>query len=400
MISRRKFIQLGSLASASLMVPSFLKGFEFMPPQLAGSKKKVLIVIQLSGGNDGLNTIIPVRNDIYYKSRPQIGIKRDDALSLNDDTGLNPKLKGIKQLYDDGKVAIINGVGYPQPNRSHFRSMDIWQSGSSARDVISSGWIGRYLDNSAEGANVHNSLAIEVDDSLSLALKGEEKNAIAVRDINQFHNAAANSYFKKIARHEDEHEAQLAGYLYKTLRETTSAADYIFDQSKIYTSTQSYPTTSIGKRMKTIGSLIISNTETQVYYVSHGSFDTHVDQKNRQDKLFENLDEALTALVADLKQNNRFEDVLIMTFSEFGRRVAQNASNGTDHGTASSMFFIGGSLKKPGIYNNLPSLEDLDEGDLKYDKDFKQVYATVLDNWLEADSKLILGRKYDRLGFI
>jgi len=400
MISRRKFIQLGSLASASLMVPSFLKGFEFMPPQLAGSKKKVLIVIQLSGGNDGLNTIIPVRNDIYYKSRPQIGIKRDDALSLNDDTGLNPKLKGIKQLYDDGKVAIINGVGYPQPNRSHFRSMDIWQSGSNARDVVTSGWIGRYLDNSAAEANLHNSLAIEVDDSLSLALKGEEKNAIAVRDINQFHNAAANSFFKKIASHEEEHEAQLAGYLYKTLRETTSAADYIFEQSKIYTSTQSYPTTPIGKRMKTIGSLIISNTESQVYYVSHGSFDTHVDQKNRQDKLFENLDEALTALVSDLKQNNRFEDVLIMTFSEFGRRVAQNASNGTDHGTASSMFFIGGNLKKPGVYNNLPSLEDLDEGDLKYDIDFKQVYATVLDNWLEADSKLILGKNYDRLGFI
>ncbi len=400
MISRRKFIQIGSLASASLMVPRFLKGFEYSPPLITGNNKKVLIVIQLSGGNDGLNTIIPYRNDIYYKSRQQIGIKREDALSLNDDTGLNPKMKGIKQLYDDGKVTIINGVGYPQPNRSHFRSMDIWQSASTAKDIVSSGWIGRYIDNAADGTNIHNSLAIEVDDSLSLALKGEEKNAIAVRDINQFHNAAANSYFKKIGSHKEEHEAHLAGYLYKTLRETTSAADYIFDQSKIYNSTQTYPNTHIGKRMKTIGSLIISDTETQVYYVSHGSFDTHVDQKNRQDKLFENLDESLTALIADLRQNNRFQDVLIMTFSEFGRRVAQNASNGTDHGTASSMFFIGGSLKKPGLYNNLPSLEDLDEGDLKYDIDFKQVYSTVLDNWLQADSKLILDRRYDNLEFI
>lgn len=399
-ISRRKFIQLGSLASASLMVPQFLKGFEFRSPQQVRKTNKVLVVVQLSGGNDGLNTIIPYRNDIYYQSRPLIGIKREDALSLNDDTGLNPKLKGVKQMYDDGFVSIVNGVGYPHPNRSHFRSMDIWQTGSTANDMITSGWIGRYLDNAADGTNAHNSLAIEVDDTLSLALKGEERSAIAVRDINQFHNAAANNYFKKIASHEDEHDAQLADYLYKTLRQTTSAADYIFDQSKIYNTTQVYPDSQIGKRMKTIGSLIVSNAETQVYYVSHGSFDTHVNQKDRQEKLFEQLDEALVALVADLKKNNRFEDVLVMTFSEFGRRVAQNASNGTDHGTASSMFLIGGGLKKAGMYNAIPSLQDLDEGDLKYNVDFKQVYATVLDNWLQADAKGVLGRRYDKLEII
>lgn len=278
--------------------------------------------------------------------------------------------------------------------------MDIWQSGSAANDLVTTGWIGRYLDNACADCNTHNSLALEVDDTLSLAMKGEEKNAIAVRDINQFHNAAANNYFKKIATHDEEHDAQLAGYLYKTLRETTSAADYIYDQSKIYATTQTYPDTQVGKRMKTIGTLINSNIETQVYYVSHGSFDTHVNQKDRQDKLFAQLDEALVALVADLKANNRFEDVLIMTFSEFGRRVAENASNGTDHGTAGSMFFIGGGLKKAGLYNDIPSLTDLDDGDLKYDIDFKQVYATVLDNWLQADSKMVLDRKYERLAFI
>ena len=152
--------------------------------------------------------------------------------------------------------------------------------------------------------------------------------------------------------------------------------------------------------MKTIGSLIISGSETQVYYVSHGSFDTHVNQIDRQSKLFEQLDAALNALVADLKQNDRFNDTLIMTFSEFGRRVAQNASNGTDHGTASTMFLMGGAIKKAGMYNAMPSLENLDDGDLIYDIDFKEVYGTVLDNWLQSDSKKVLGKRYKNLGFV
>ena len=398
MLSRRKFIQLGSLASASLMVPNFLKGFQYGAMPKTGNK--VLVIVQLSGGNDGLNTIVPYRNDIYYKSRPLIGIKRESALSLTDDVGLNPAMKGMKQLYDEGHVSIINGVGYPHPDRSHFRSMDIWQSGSTAAELVTSGWVGRWLDNAPSASNANNALALEVDDTLSLAMKGTERKAIAARDINQFHNAAANSYFKKLASHDEEHDRQLAGYLYKTLRETTSAADYIYDQSKVYATTQTYPDTQIGKRMKTIGSLIVSGAETQVYYVSHGSFDTHVNQNDRQNKLFEQLDASLTALTNDLKKNGRFDDVLIMTFSEFGRRIAQNASNGTDHGTASSMLFIGGGLKKAGLYNDIPSLEDLDDGDLKYKVDFKQVYATVLDNWLQTDSQKVLDKKYERLSFI
>jgi len=397
-LTRRKFIQLGSLASASLMVPKLLKGFELSP--LAPAGNKVLLVIQLSGGNDGLNTIIPYRNDIYYKNRPLIGIARDKALSLTDDVGISPALKTVKQLYDDGHVSIVNNVGYHAPNRSHFRSMDIWQTASSANEVLASGWLGRYLDNVYDRCDMNNALAIEVDDTLSLAMKGEVKNAIAAKNVEQFHSAAANGYFKKLATHEDEHEAEPAAYLYKTLRETTSAADYIYAQSRIYKTRAAYPDTEIGKRMKTIGSLIVSNAKTNVYYISHGSFDTHVNQNERQQRLFGQLDAALAALVEDLKSNNRFEDVLIMTFSEFGRRVSQNASKGTDHGTANNMLFISGGLKKAGLYNAMPCLTDLDDGDLKYDIDFRQVYATVLDNWLSANSRDILGGKYDRLGFL
>ena len=398
-ISRRKFIQLSSFASASLMVPNFLKAFKYSPI-LNNTGNKILIIVQLSGGNDGLNTVIPYRNDIYYKNRGLIGIQREKALRLTDDIGINPAFSKVKELFDDGKVSIINGVGYPHPDRSHFRSMDIWQSGSTSGEIITSGWIGRYLDNACDQCNIHNSLAIEMDDTLSLAMKGEDKKAIAVKDIDKFHQAASNTYFKKIATHEDEHEAKLAGYLYKTLRETTTAADYIYDKSKMYSSAQTYPDTQIGKRLKTIGSLIVSGVDTRVYYVSHGSFDTHVNQTERQNKLFEQLDDALSALVDELKNNGRFDDVMIMTFSEFGRRVAQNASNGTDHGTAGSMFFIGGGLKRAGLYNDIPDLSDLDDGDLKYSVDFKQIYATILDNWLLSDSKNILGKKYDRMSFI
>ena len=201
------------------------------------------------------------------------------------------------------------------------------------------------------------------------------ESAIAINDVEQFYNVAAGSYFKKLATHQDEPDAQLPGYLYKTLREATSAADYIYAQSKIYKTLTSYPDTSLGERMKTIGSLIVSNAETRVYYVSHGSFDTHAVQKDRQRVLLEQLDEALASLVADLKSNNRFDEVVIMTFCEFGRRVSQNAGNGTDHGAAGNMFLIGGSLKKAGLYNDMPSLEDLDAGDLKYSVDFKSIYA-------------------------
>lgn len=399
-VSRRKFLQLSALASAATLVPKFLKAFEH-GPLLEPTNGRTLVVIQLSGGNDGLNTIIPVRNDLYYSNRPQLAIPMKDALTLSDDVGLNPALKGIKALYDEGLVSIVNGVGYPDPDRSHFRSMDIWQTGSRSDELVTTGWLGRYLDARCTDCNVHNTLGIEVDDSLSLSMKGKERKAIAVRDVNQFYKAARDPYFASLAAdHAHEHEAQLAGYLYQTLRETISSADYVYQHQKTYSSTQAYPDTQLAKRMKTIAALIAAQADTKVYYVSHGSFDTHVNQRNQQDRLFAQLDEALTAFIADLKQAGRLNEVMVVTFSEFGRRVGQNASGGTDHGTASNMFLISGGLKRSGLYNPLPDLRVLDEGDLKYTIDFKQVYATLLDRWLATDPQQILGRRYDQLTFI
>ena len=397
-IRRREFLQVGSLATAACMVPNFLKAFEKKSMVPAGNK--VLVVLQLSGGNDGLNTVIPFRNDIYYKARPKIGIIKTQALSLTDEVGLHPALTGFKDLYDDGSLGILNSVGYPNPDRSHFRSMDIWHSASESDQYLYTGWLGRYLDAQCAGCDKPTH-ALEIDDVLSMALKGQEAKGIAMKDPKRLYTTANEKYFKEIiSSHGDQVGEQPVDYLYKTMAETVSSADYIYRQSKLHPSASTYPKTELGKSCQTIASLIFSDINTKVYYVSLGSFDTHINQGGQQQRLFAEMNDAISAFVNDLKSNGRFNDVLITTFSEFGRRVSQNASGGTDHGTANNMFFIGGGLKEKGVLNPLPDLNDLQDGDLKHKVDFKNVYATILKNWLNADDVKILGRQSDHLSFV
>jgi len=395
---RKQFIQIGSLATASLMVPKFLKAFESPARVMPGNK--VVVVLQLSGGNDGLNTVIPYRNDLYYKGRPRLGILRDKALSLTDETGLHPALTAFKELYDDGSLSILNNVGYPNPDRSHFRSMDIWHTASQSTEYWSQGWVGRYLDAQCKGCDKPTQ-AIELDDVLSLALKGENIKGIAVKDPRRLYGTANEKFFREVMKnHTDEAGEQPVDYLYKTMAETLSSADYIFQQSRLHPSNADYPKTDLGNSLKTIASLIFSEINTKVYYVSLGSFDTHINQEAQQQRLFAEMNDAIKSFVKDLKEQHRFEDVLLFTFSEFGRRVEQNASGGTDHGTANNMFLVSGGLKKKGVLNPMPDLANLNEGDLKYNVDFKNVYATILNKWLQADDAGILGRKYEYLNFI
>lgn len=397
-IKRREFIQTGSLVTASFMLPKFLKGFEeknLIPPG-----NKVLVILQLSGGNDGLNTVIPYRNDLYYKARPGIGIEKSKVLSLTDEVGIHPSLTGLKELYDDGCLGILNNVGYPNPDRSHFRSMDIWHTGSDSCQYWTTGWLGRYLDAQCHGCDKP-TYALELDDTLSLALKGEEAKAIAMKDPKRLFGTANQRFFKEVMQnHKGGSGEQPVDYLYKTMAETISSADYIFEKSKLHPSRADYPKTEIGQNMKTIASLIFSDINTTVYYVSLGSFDTHVNQQIQQQNLFNQLNDAVKTFVNDLKANGRFNDVMLMTFSEFGRRVSQNASRGTDHGTANNMFFISGGLKQKGVINAMPDLADLEEGDLKYRVDFKNVYATILRNWLQTEDKTILKNKYELMQFV
>jgi uncharacterized protein (DUF1501 family) len=397
-IKRKDFIQIGSLATASVLMPEFLKAFE--RKTVVPSGNKVVVIIQLSGGNDGLNTVIPYRNDLYYSNRPKLGIQKTAALSLTDEVGLHPSLTAFKEFYDDGSLGIFNGVGYPNPDKSHFRSMDIWHTASSSTEYWNTGWLGRYLDAQCNGCEKPTQ-ALEIDDVLSLALKGENIKGLALQDPRRLYNTSQEKYFKQLlANHTSEQQEQPVDYLYKTMAETISSADYIFKQSKLHPSAETYPNSELGKGLKTIASLIFSEINTKVYYISLGSFDTHINQEFQQKRLFTELNDAVKAFVKDLKGNHRFDDVLLFSFSEFGRRVAQNASGGTDHGKANNMFFVSGGLKEKGLYNPLPDLKNLDDGDVKFQLDFREVYGTVLSKWLGADADLILKQKIKPLNFI
>lgn len=398
-MKRRNFLKASAMASTAAMVPSFLRAFTSDRPNPTFNGKK-LVVVQFSGGNDGLNTIIPYRNDIYYQNRPSLGIKTDEVLKVSDNLGFNPTMTALQSLYDDGLVSIVNSVGYPNPDRSHFRSMDIWHTASDSTAYLTTGWLGRYLDSNCQNCHLPYH-ALEVDDSLSLALKGQNRSGFAMSDPRQLKRTTENRFLQaagqQFAAHD--HDENVA-YLYKTMIDTQSSADYLFQQSKVFTSKTEYPQTAFGKDLKQIAELITADTATQVYYVSLTGFDTHANQKNQQERLLRQYAEGMKAFVGDLRNHGLLDDTLIMTFSEFGRRVKQNASNGTDHGTANNLFLIGGNLKNPGFYNQAPNLTNLDKGDLIYEVDFRSVYATVLDKWLEADAPAVLGKGFHSLALV
>ncbi len=397
LIKRRSFVKGSGLATASLLMPRFLHALdaaENVPPG-----NKVVVVVQLNGGNDGLNTVIPYRNDIYYKARPGIAIAKEKAIRLTDDAGLHPSLNYLGKLYAEGALAILNNVGYPEPDRSHFRSMDIWQSASGANEYWQTGWLGRFLDEQCRNCE-HSTQVVEIDDMLSLALKGKTKNGFAFKDPRKLYQAGRSPFLQDLLNaHDQEHATYTASYLYKTLAETKKSTAYIYEHSQ-QVATGIYPNHEFGRSLKTIASLILSDINTQVYYVSIGSFDTHVGQDQQHSRLFAQINGALQAFVTDLQKNNRFEDVLIMSFSEFGRRVAQNASRGTDHGSANNMFFISGGLKHQGLLNELDDLSALKLGDLQYKIDFRRVYATVLENWLKVKAEPVLGKAFEPLRFV
>lgn len=384
-MDRRDFIKRSSLASGYFLLPGFLKPLESLSLK---ANARILVVLQLSGGNDWLNTIVPFNNDIYFKKRSKLALKNDKIILLNKDQALNAFMQPLKELYDLGEMTIVNNVGYPNPDRSHFRSMDIWQTGSGSSEILHTGWLGRYLDNNCKNACE----AIETDDVLSPALKGKRINGMAIKNINQLYKETSTPYFKELtnASKLSVLDEDNQGYLYKTLIETQSGIEYIYEKNKIAVNTAEYPNTELGKQLKNIAGLISSGVETKVFYVSIGGFDTHVNQLDRQNKLLQQYSDAVFAFVKNLKSQNKWQDTLLFTFSEFGRRVAENASGGTDHGTAGNVLLFGKNLMKKGIVNSSPDLENLDEGDLKYTVDFRSIYKDVLENWLEADAGKII----------
>ncbi len=376
---------------------------------------KILVVIEMAGGNDGLNTVAPLKNALYAKNRPGLGFKESDALGIDRDLFLHPRLKGLKSLYEKGNLSVVNGVGYPNPNRSHFASMDIWQSANIELDARErSGWLARF-DEQGHYTGDQKALAmIATGGSLPLALWGEKSAASVVGNGYNFGfeprgndgNTQVET-LKALYNSTDLTSATVAGnarsFLANVGQEVYASTDAIKTALRSYDTAAgqkaNYPRDNgVADSLHTVAKLIAGGLPTRVYYVSMGGFDTHSNQGWQHANLMQQLGDALAAFQEDLRLQGRDKDVLTMTFSEFGRRVKENGSGGTDHGSASMMFIAGGAVKG-GVAGDYPSLEDLDDGDLKMTTDFRSVYATVLGNWMKSDPTPVLGSDFPRLSF-
>jgi uncharacterized protein (DUF1501 family) len=416
--TRRVFLQKGlTLLAVAPTIPTFLDQTVMalsdvndtkLTQQPTGKDGKILVVVQLGGGNDGLSTVIPYGDDVYYRARTRISHPADKILKINDYIGLNPNLTSLKEMYDNGDLAVVQGVGYPNPNRSHFRSMDIWQSAQPERQQPGSGWVGRYFDNTCPGCDPQ--VGIAIGETLPLAMQGEKVLPLSFErpDSYRYNGRDRSDYIKLNTAdlHDDgigtpvktTPQNQL-DFLHRTAMDAQLSSEQILRLTRGHTTVSAYPATEFGNGLKTIAAMIAGGLPTRVYYVSLTGFDTHVGQLARHDALMKQLSDGLGAFWKDLKQQKNDDRVLAMTFSEFGRRVVENASNGTDHGAAAPMLVMGTKIKQ-GIVSPHPSMTDLDQGDLKYVVDFRSVYASILQNWLNTPSKPILGDQYPILPLV
>jgi uncharacterized protein (DUF1501 family) len=425
-------------AAATWTLPIFLEKTFFALDALAadsptqtvtGKDGTILVVLQMAGGNDGLNTVIPYADDAYHVARPRLRLAPDQVLKIDNHIALNPKLTGLKSIYDEGHLAIVQGVGYPNPNRSHFRSTEIWQTASDADRTSSEGWLGRYFDNCCSGADP--TVGVAIADETPQAFAAKHPTGVTFSRPEQFRfqpsergtgqMSAEEMFFRQLnetgAGDEGGTAESNAGgsigaiagksggnsstldFLQRTALDAQLSSDKILAIARKYKSTVPYPQGQLAASLNIIARMIAGGLPTRVYYASQGGFDTHAGQINTHGRLMGEFNDAVAAFVADLKQQGNFERVLLLTFSEFGRRVQENANNGTDHGPAAPMFVLGGAVKA-GLFGKHPSLTDLDHGDLKFNTDFRTVYGTVLDRWLRAPSEIVLGRKFPALSIV
>ena len=423
--TRREFLGSGLvLASAAVTIPAFLSRSawglarpEWGLSSIAGvPEDHILVVIQLGGGNDGLNTVVPYGDAAYYRARTGIGIREERVLKLGANgsaagIGLHPGLAPVKDLYDDGLVSIVQGVGYPNPNRSHFKSMDIWHTADTT--ATGDGWLGRYFDSECCGTGKGESgkpeqaspqPGIAIGASAPLAMQGQKVKPVAFESAELFRwtgrdvEKSLGEPYDKIAKLQVGGGADPesnASFLTRTALDAQVSSDLI-RKAVSAKARVAYPGGDLSRQLQMIASMVAAGLKTRVYYASIGGFDTHAGQggeNGRHAQLLTQVAGAVKAFYADLKAQGNAGRVLTMQFSEFGRRVSQNASQGTDHGTAAPMFLFG-PMVAPGVLNPHPSLTDLDAGDLKYTVDFREVYAGVLASWLKADAKKILEGSY------
>jgi uncharacterized protein (DUF1501 family) len=365
----------------------------------------VLVVVQLSGGNDGINTLIPYGLGGYYDARPTLNYKQSEVLTLNNQVGLHPNLVGLHEQYNNGKLAIIQGVGYPNPDHSHFRSMEIWQTAEPDK-WIRNGWLARYLETSLSKNN--NPLkAIQIGNSSNIAFNSDKISVPVIQTIESYNlidpktpildkNRIAKTFMDMYGMKDQVESLKVTS---QRGAEAYQSVEAIHALSSDYQKKVEYPNTSFAKDLQIISKLLAGKSGTRIFYVQIGGFDDHFDEKNVHAKVLKQLDEGLSAFHKDLEAQGLQDRVVSMVFSEFGRRVKENGSGGTDHGTAAPMLVMGGRVKG-GLYGAYPSLTRLDNDDLKYEVDFRSVYYTLVDSWLKGDAAGVLGKSYEKLAFI
>ena len=371
------------------------------------SKDPVLVVLQLSGGNDYLNTVIPYGNPIYYDSRPVVGIPEDQVIHIDDQVGFHPSMAPMKNIYDRGDMAIIHGVGYPKSPRSHFRSMDIWHT-CEPDTLGTEGWLGRVtrdLDPNKENVLT----AVSFGPSLFRALSLPGVPVACVDDLDNYGLLPGVSEQKQRARILEwfAHlyapaigSGPVMDYLGQTGLDTLDGADILKDAPSMYSSSIEYPNTPIAKKLKGIAQVHLANFGTRILYCDHGSFDSHSNQAGMHSKLWVDVSEAINCFFDDLKEHDAGDNVIMLVFTEFGRRTHDNGS-GTDHGAGGAAFVLGEPVKG-GQYSEFPSMkaEDLEQGDVVPNHDFRGLYSTILEDWMKLDAKPIVGGSFEKLAYL
>ena len=405
---RRDFLRGVAGLSVASSYPLFLRraaaaAMESAEKSNDATGDRILVVLQLSGGNDGLSTVVPYADDDYHRARRTARIEEKDALKIDERVGLHPALGGLKELYDRGEFAIVQGTSYPNPTRSHFLSMDVWHAADRDGARVGTGWLGRALD-SCCGNQQNPLLSVNIGGKLPLALAAEKVKPITFQNPQSYQwngrsgNKDAFGDLQKMKKRGEKGVARSGklDFLLRVSADARSSSETIRKTLAGYRPTARYPNGRLAADLRTVSAMISSGLPTRIYYVSLGGFDTHANQKQRHDRLMATLSQSVGAFMSDLRKQKLLDRVAILSFSEFGRRVKENGSRGTDHGVAGPMFLFGSKIRG-GLHGEHPSLTELDKGDLVMTTDFRSVYATLLDDWLGVSSKEVLGGEFERL---
>ncbi len=400
--ARRRFLKWGAaLVATSPTVPGFVNRTAYAATARGDS---VLVLIQLIGGNDGLATVIPYSDPVYQELRTTVAEPQNSLVTLNDELALHPAMAPLKPLWDEGALAIVQGVGYPNPNRSHFRSVEIWNTAEPER-LVDLGWLGKYVDHVNPGSSLY---AINMDHAAAAVSRRATEPVPTVSNLDAFsvHSqgdpvdaAAQMAAIERIYADTSPFLPQ-EEFLRGVATTAMWAADDLRAMGVAYESRTEYPAGQFGQSLRLIAQMIAGESGTRVFTAALGGFDTHSAQLQAHSRLLETLAGGISALLNDLRDHGVAEKVVIATYSEFGRRPRQNGSAGTDHGTAAPLFVVGDPVRG-GTYGSAPSLTDLDaDGDLKFTTDFRSVYASLLDNWLGAPSSVVLEGSFPSLDLI